>query len=181
MGQTSAEPLESKAAVWGQYEAAGHSRTGEDMIDKEFLIQHLEMINEYQQEVQRLEEYKAGADMYVIAKVDGMPHTTGVHSDKTAAWMVHREMLEENVTELQSVIKEQELQIESVVRKLHKANEKTVIRLRYIDGFRWEDIAFFFYGNNIDYCDRIDWYILKVQRVHGAALKNIIKVQENNT
>lgn len=151
------------------------------MINKDFLKQHFEMINEYQQEVQRLEEYKYGAHMQSTANIDGMPRATGMHSDKTALWVVQKELLEENVAEMQCALNEHERQIENVVRKLGRAKEKTVIRLRYINGLSWDEITFFFYGDENDYCEQVEWYKLKVQRVHGTALKNMLKIQQNNS
>lgn len=150
------------------------------MIDKEFLSLHYELINEYQQEVQRLEEYSGKAVPLTPVDMDGMPHAVGVHSDRTASWVMRKSLLEESISELQKVIVDEEKQIESVVRQLRRAKEKTVIRLRYINGLSWDDVTFFFYGDKQDYCEQADWYKMKVLRVHGSALKNIVKVQENN-
>lgn len=151
------------------------------MIDKEFLRMHYELINEYQQEVQRLEEYSGKTGPLTSVDLDGMPHAVGVHSDRTASWVMRKSLLEESISELVTTIVEEERQIESIVRQLHRAKEKTVIRLRYINGLSWDDITFFFYGDKPDYCEQVDWYKMKVLRVHGVALKNMLKIQQNNS
>ena len=113
------------------------------MIDKAFLKQHYEMVREYQQEVQRLEQYDDSVIMPSPSNMDGMPHVIGNHSDNTSLWVVRKTLMEENIAELRKILSEDEVRIESIVKKLSKANEKTVIRLRYINCLSWDEIVFF--------------------------------------
>lgn len=160
-------------------EAFRSNGPGDNMIDKAFLRQHLERMKEYQQEMQRLEQFNDSSLIRSPADNDGMPHASGDYSDNTALWVMRKELLEKNVSDLQRTLHESELQIENVIRGFNKANEKTVIRLRYINGLSWEEVAFFVFGDKSDYCDRVEHYKTKVQKIHGAALKNMLRLQEN--
>ena len=92
--------------------------------------------------------------------------------------------------DLEAVIqKEQEEQyhirndIEAILKKLHKADERAVIRARYLDCTfyhenklsDWSDVAYTLFGNRNDYADKEDSYVRRVHKIHNSALVNLTK------
>ena len=90
--------------------------------------------------------------------------------------------------EIESYIKEQTERVRSerawverVLARLSSPNEKIIIRSKYIDKDKWEDILFTLYGGEKDYLEREDTYVRRMYRTHGNALDHMrdVIVKEN--
>lgn len=147
------------------------------MIDKEYLRRHAEKRKELQDELQRY-ELDQGCSYYgkSPSDIDGMPHAHGGISDRTFNNAVNAGDTT-LIRELRADIAEEEIEIEKAVRLLNRACQKSVIRYKYYNCLEWDDVAFYMYGNRRDYVDKAEYYKQKAQKVHGAALANMIRMQ----
>ena len=149
------------------------------IIDKEFLREHAEHRKELRDELQRY-ELTHGISYYgkSPSNIDGMPH---VHSGGNATMdsVIRNCDAETSIDKLESLVNGETRQIEEVLKKLTKANQKYVIRLRYYHYMDdWDDVAEQMYGDKRGYWEHQEKYKTKALRIHGMALKNILKVQE---
>ena len=98
--------------------------------------------------------------MFPALVQDGMPHGSGGNSDLSAFVVKVDELL----AELKKQAEKRITLRQGIVRKIEQMDdetEKLVLRLRYIQLLKWEEVAV-----KMDYDYR---YVLKV---HGRALKN---------
>lgn len=148
------------------------------IIDKEFLREHAEHRKELRDELQRY-ELTHGVSYYgkSPSNIDGMPHVQG-GGNATMDSVIRNCDSETYIDKLESLVSKEEQQIEEILKKLIKANQKYVIRLKYYHCLEWEDIADQMYGDVRGYFDHMERYKTKCIRVHGLALQNILKTQK---
>ena len=149
------------------------------MVDKEYLRRHAENRKELQDELQRY-ELDHGRSYYgkSPSDIDGMPHAQGGISDRTFNNALKPEDMGAYINDLQAKILEEKREIENALKLLKKACQKSVIRYKYYNCLDWDDVAFYMYGGRRDYVDREEYYKQKAQKVHGAALANMIRQQQ---
>lgn len=124
-----------------------------------------EYLKSYQRAVKRerdiLEEIKRlRADKMFLSVVnDGMPKGSS-QSDLSDYIAILDEQIEilkkERLNKVQKYRK-----IESQIRKMHSEDERKVLRLRYIKGLKWDDVA-----------TEMGYGWTQVHRLHSSALKN---------
>lgn len=148
------------------------------IIDKEFLREHAEHRKELRDELQRY-ELTHGASYYgkSPSNIDGMPHVHG-GGNATMDSVIRKYDTETYIDKLETLVNKEQRQIEEVLRKISKANQKYVIRLKYYHCLDWEDITDHMYGDVRGYFEHMEKYKTKCIRVHGLALQNIIKAQK---
>lgn len=149
------------------------------MIDKEYLRTHAEHRKELQDELQRY-ELDHGHSYYgkSPSNIDGMPHAVGGFLNGTYDQVNRTIDTETYIDKLETLVNEEQREIEKVLKLLNKADQKSVIRYKYYNCLEWEDVAFYLYCNNRNYCENTDYYKNKAQKIHGAALANMIKAQK---
>lgn len=152
------------------------------MINKEYLRNHAEHRQELQDELQRY-ELNHGCSYYgkSPSNIDGMPHGQGGVGNNTFGKVEQDVDTEKNIKELEYLVNEEQKAIEAVLTLFSRANQKAVIRYKYYQCLDWEDVAFYMYGNKTDYLDKQNYYKQKAQKVHGAALENMLRLQRTNT
>lgn len=72
--------------------------------------------------------------------------------------------MEEEILKLKEVKREKRMTVQELIEKLPKAEERSIMRLRYFDGKSWDDIAKTMYNE----CD--ETFIRKLHRAHGRAI-----------
>lgn len=127
---------------------------------KQYLRQYKSAMIAEQVILDEIQKVRMDAMFPSIVQDDGMPHGSGRNGDLSDLMV--------RVEELQAELKEQlEKRIklrQDITRKIEQMNdetEKAVLRLRYIQALKWEEIAV-----QLNYNYR---YTLKI---HGEALKN---------
>ena len=107
------------------------------------------------EEIQRLRLDK----MFPSVVNDGMPHGSS-HSDLSDYMAIMDEQIE--------LLKEERLEkvrcyqrIESQIRQMENEDEQEVLRLRYIKGLKWEEVAL-----------KMNYSWKQVHRIHSSALKS---------
>lgn len=147
------------------------------MVDKEFLRIHAEHRSELEDELRRYEMMNGESFYRSPANNDGMPHASGGISDPTASNVINKYDCNTFLHKLDKLVKEEEAEIEAVLALLPKAKQKTVIRIKYYHRYDWDDVAIFMYGDMADYSRNPEKYKVKAQKIHGAALANMRRVQ----
>lgn len=151
------------------------------MLDiKVFLQRHAENRNELEDELRRFELLNGESYYRSPSDIDGMPHGSGGTTDSTANSAIRDISLVRKLESLKKLIDEEEAKIESILALLPKANQKTVIRIKYYQRYEWDDVALFMYGDKRDYAGNSDKYKTKAQKVHGAALANMRRIQQKS-
>lgn len=82
------------------------------------------------------------------------------------------EMEKEIQSELDAIVEEKN-QLQRLIKKLKKADERAVIRMKYLDGMDWVDIAAALYRKQKDYKVAEQTYLDKAYKLHGAALLSL--------
>lgn len=148
------------------------------MVDKEFLIAHAEHRCELEDELRRYELMNGESFYRSPAGNDGMPHASGGINDSTANSIIRKLDSSNLIGQLQRMIQQEEEMIEAVIALLPKAKQKTVIRIKYYQRYDWDDVALFMYGDMMDYARNTEKYKKKALNIHGTALANMKRVQE---
>lgn len=125
---------------------------------KEYLKSYRRAVKREQdilEEIQRLRLDK----MFPSVVNDGMPHGSS-HSDLSDYIAIMDEQIE--------LLKEERLEkvrcyqgIESQIRQMENEDEQEVLRLRYIKGLKWEEVAL-----------KMNYSWKQVHRIHSSALKS---------
>lgn len=125
---------------------------------KEYLKSYRRAVKREQdilEEIQRLRLDK----MFPSVVNDGMPHGSS-HSDLSDYMAIMDEQIE--------LLKEERLEkvrcyqrIESQIRQMENEDEQEVLRLRYIKGLKWEEVAL-----------KMNYSWKQVHRIHSFALKS---------
>lgn len=125
---------------------------------KEYLKSYRRAVKREQdilEEIQRLRLDK----MFPSVVNDGMPHGSS-HSDLSDYMAIMDEQIE--------LLKEERLEkvrcyqrIERQIRQMENEDEREVLRLRYIKGLKWEEVAL-----------KMNYSWKQVHRIHSSALKS---------
>ena len=131
---------------------------GENEKKKEYLKSYRRAVKREQdilEEIQRLRLDK----MFPSVVCDGMPHGSS-HSDLSDYMAIMDEQIE--------LLKEERLEkakcyqrIGRQIRQMENEDEREVLRLRYIKGLKWEEVAL-----------KMNYSWKWVHKIHGRALQN---------
>lgn len=143
---------------------------------KQRLISYIYLKKEVDHQLERLQRMRSQEILPAQKESDGSKHTAGA-SDRMANAVIRRMAYEERVLpEIKAAQAEMDA-IEDEISALRDPLERTVLRLRYIDGeycrhMKWNDVAIKVYG------DDDEKHLQAVYRIHGRALQNIRAEQE---
>lgn len=87
-------------------------------------------------------------------------------TDRQSDLVLKKIALEDKLMTLRARLIETHEQIEGAIESLQEPIERTVLRMRYINGMKWEEI-----------CVSIDYEWAQMHRIHNEALKNISKIK----
>jgi len=143
---------------------------------KRRLQKYRDLNRDIDNEIERLERLEERAISPSSSNLTGMPKSSGFQ-DKIAEAAARITELEDEIRDLMKIRDLERFKIERMVKTLSKADERAVIRMRYIDAEDWEQIQFMMFGGKEDYEDKIDNYKQRVFRLHNSAIANL---SENN-
>lgn len=136
-------------------------------MDKERLRQYQAIKHELAQVGEQIEELQAVLYGPKAQQMDGMPFAPSGGSsdareamlDKKAQLLAHYEQLREDLTA-------EQLAIEQAIEQL-EPRLRTLLRLRYLDGLRWEEV-----------CTRMSYSWQQVHRMHRQALARLREAED---
>ncbi len=119
----------------------------------------------------------------LITKIEGvgaviitdMPRSPSPPTDRMTDLIAQKIELEESIsTDVQEHTRQRK-HITATIKKLRSADEKAVLRFRYLLGMNWVDVTNAMYGDQVDYLNKEDSYIRRVLKIHGRALMSMAK------
>ena len=145
-------------------------------VIKERLQAHVDLIREYENQCERLERLTASMTAPKAQTYDGMPGGTP-ESDPMALQVARKIELEENIAHLLKEIRYDEGKIDAIIKQLDNAEERCILRLRYIDAEDWVDVAWIQYHKKKDYKRNTSGYLKRAYNKHGEALAHLVTKQ----
>ena len=144
-------------------------------VVKEWLITYREKSRDLFCQEERLERLEARMVGVGSMTITDMPKAPSIQGDRLADLVALKIELEESIgqgAEEQRVMRER---LDYVLGQIRSANERAVIRMRYIDGEHWDKISELLYANRDDYTDHAESYLRQVYREHGYALYHLAR------
>lgn len=128
---------------------------------KEYLRSYQKSLKREERICEDIQELRARKMFPSCGMGDGMPH--GSNQTDLSDYIVILDELMESLKQerLNGAIKRR--RIEKSIQKLSDENEAEVLKLRYIKGMKWEEIAL-----------EMEYSWQHVHRIHGSALGNLI-------
>ena len=149
----------------------------------EALKQWLRRYGELQIDADRLfdraDELRGRIESARTSSLDGMPHAQNRGGDRTGTLLARLEELEQEAMEAQQEATAARRKIETAIRRItgpRWADRREVLRLRYLDGLRWEDVSEKLYGDEADYWDKPEVFLRRTFKLHNRALEELSKI-----
>ncbi len=113
-----------------------------------------------------------------------MPNSKSPFRDRTSYMVAVKVDLEKEIQQLQEDQYHIRNDIETILKKLKKAEERAVIRSRYLDcSFYhedrlcdWNDVNNTLFGDRDDFLEKEESYLRRIHKIHSAALLNLSKL-----
>lgn len=129
-------------------------------------------------EIERLEYLISKMTSISSQVITGMPRSSNASTDRMADLLGRKEELEASIRASVSKQAEERKQLEDIIRHLRNAEERAVVRLKYLDRTAWNDVLEIMYGGRADFSDREETYRRRMFRIHGTAIFNMAKYIE---
>lgn len=142
---------------------------------KERLQAYTESRRDYEMQIERLQRM-AAASQYKSPSFEPMPGGGSPSKDKIADAICELIELENQLKDDKDALDEERRQIDALIRKMKKADERAIIRMKYFDGMGWTDIAHAIYHREEDFKQAVSAYQQKAYKLHGAALLSLAKI-----
>lgn len=113
------------------------------------------------------------------ANLDGLPHAQSGDNDRIGADIARLEELEREAAEAQQEATAARRELETAIRRItgpRWADRREVLRLRYLDGLRWEDASEKLYGDDPNFWDKPEAFLRRTFKLHGKALEELSKI-----
>ena len=162
---------ENPAIVLGQSEDIAKQKAMKDR-----LCEYRSLNKEIDNEIERLERMEDRLYSLGSPTLGDMPKSKSSVYDKMADRVARKVDLEATIKELISYRDSERVAIEGMVRRLRNADERAVIRMRYLDLEEWEDILYMLFGGKEDYDDKYDNYKQRMFRLHSAAIEGLAEL-----
>ena len=166
-----------KGFVRGQSEDSRENRERESM--KLRLLNYIDLNREIDNQIERLERMHDRAQSPSGPNLSGMPKSSNAVSDRMADAVTKMLTLEEEIGDLIEKRDNEQKGIEALVKKLKKADEKAVIRMRYLDIEDWDDVQFMLFGSREDYNEKYENYKQRMFRLHSSAITHLSILQRS--
>ena len=129
---------------------------------KAWLRRYQDALDDYRMATARMEEANTQATKCTASVSSYLGH--GGTSDHIPAAVERIEAIREDANQAMAEAKAALIEISAALKKLESRTERTVLAMRYVDGYTWQQVA--------DKCGySIDW----VYALHRSAIKNLDK------
>lgn len=131
-------------------------------------------------QTERLERLEA--KMYSVSSpmLSDMPKAPTPSHDQIARLVAQKEELTRIINQMVTEQEEERKRIEDVLCQIPSPEERAVIRMRYLDGEKWEMVSFLIFGADPEYVGREESYIRRTTRLHGQALAHMAKLSDGD-
>ena len=142
-------------------------------IVRDWLSRYREREQEIDDQIELVERLQARMVSTSAKEVTGMPRGSTSSADRLASMVAQKDELEAEIRELIKQRDESRACIEIVLKKLSKADERAVIRLRYIGRSSWTDVAEAMFGREDKFEEKQESYLRRTTKLHSRALKDM--------
>ncbi len=140
---------------------------------KRWLVRYREREQEIDDQIELVERLQARMESTSAKEITGMPRGSSSSADRLASMVAQKDELESYIHVLIQKREDSRRYIEDVVKHLPKADEKAVIRLRYIGRSSWTEVVFMMFGKNDGFDEKQESYLRRVTKLHGRALEDM--------
>lgn len=143
---------------------------------KAWLRRYQELRRDADRLFDRLEDLRGRAEGARTAHLDGLPHGSRSDADRIGGIVAELEDLDRAALEAQQEVTAARREIAAAIKQIHGprwADRREVLRLRYLDGLRWEDVAERMFGDSQDFWDRQETYLRRCFKLHGESLEEL--------
>lgn len=141
---------------------------------KERLQAYAEMRRDHEIQLERLERLRASME-YKSPSFDAIPGGSG-GNDKMINSVAEIIELEKEIGDDLQIMEAERKALDHVIRKIPKADERAVIRMKYFDGMGWTDITRAIFHREPDYKHAARTYQQRTYKLHGSALVSLAKI-----
>ena len=142
---------------------------------KERLQAYAEMRRDHEMQLERLERLTAAVE-YKSPGFEPMPRGSGGSGDKLANYVAEVIELEKEIGEDLQIMEKERKELDHIIRKISKADERAVLRMKYFDGMDWTSITSALFHNESDYKQATRQYQQRTYKLHGSALLSASEV-----
>ena len=151
------------------------------MEDSKYDVQAIKKWLEEYRDIEREIENKSEALERLTTKLIGigaqeitdMPRSPSPPLDRVTDLLNRKIELEIEIGEDIAAHAQQRKDILTRLKALPSADERAVIRFRYLMCLSWNDVADALFGGSADYLDKEDSYLRRVTNLHGKALLDL--------
>ncbi len=134
--------------------------------------------------IERLEALRSRLKSPGSPTLSGMPHGGGYEGDQIGRMLGQIERLEEIAQEQLEKSRLLYAEINNTIDQITGRKWpglRVVLKMRYLDGFSWEEINKILWGKKPDFDDRTESYMRRAFRLYSEALAAIIPVLQGTT
>ena len=140
---------------------------------KDRLCQYRETQREIENQSQMIETIVAMMEGIGAQNITDMPKSHSPNNDRFTDLLTQKAEIEEEIGEILEHQKEERKYFQNVLRHVKRADERAVIRFRYLLCMSWDGVANALFGNTTDYLGKEESYLRRVTKLHGRALEHM--------
>ena len=156
---------------------ANKKRPNTDFV-KERLEDYLAADRDIELQEQRLDRIEMKLKSIGSPSYSGMPKDPSPSQSRMADLVCQKIDLENEIKQMIAKQKKERTELEKIIKRLRHANERAVIRMRYFDGMRWNDVLDVLFGDRPDFFYKEESYERTMYNIHGSALANMARYIE---
>ena len=145
---------------------------------KDRLVSYRERERDIENQTELLDRLQTKMEGVGAQNITDMPRSPSPSNDRLSDLMSQKIEIEEMIREDVEHQKSERKFIESVLKHLKSADERGVIRFRYLMGLSWYDVTDAMFGAKGDYLGKEDSYLRRITKLHGQALLSMAKYIE---
>lgn len=114
---------------------------------------------------------------------DGVPHNGSKNNDRIGGLIALCNDIETEAKKKIEQSSEIYREIDKTIKKIRgrgSADKKLVLQMKYLDGFKWEDINAALWLSKIDFNEKEDTYRRRTFKIHKAALFDISEILDES-
>lgn len=143
---------------------------------KRMLLDYLDLEREIDNQIERLESLESRIYSVGSPEMSDMPKNPSPSNDRMSLMIERKMELEEKIKKLIDEQTEKRKKFEDAIEKISFPDQRAVIRMRYLDGEKWESIVEMLFGENEEFDEKRDSYMRRVMILHGQALQQLADV-----
>lgn len=124
----------------------------------------------------RVDDLRGRVEAARTSHLDGLPHGSSVDADRIGGIVAELEETESEAMVAQQEATATRREIAAAIKQIHGprwADLREILRLRYLDDLKWEDIAEKMFGDDPKYWDRADAFLRRAYKLHSEALAEL--------